>query len=342
MSLPLRSSPRISSLAHALGVAVTANPVDGILTFCESLISRVMRDFPDCATLADMLGCVASKVGIVFEEVRSDEDLVRVIKKYVALGEYGFVMLESELAGETYGVTIRRLNREGWEPPYVSVIDCRGDKAARAYYTKWHEVAHVLTLTDDSRTVFKRTHSSLNSEDPEERMMDMIAARLGFHPSMTKSLASAYGEITFDAVDQLRDQLCPEASRQSSLINFARFWPKPCILVNAAMGLKKGQKASLRQQGFFFAEAPKEELRAVRLTHSDAAREVKFTMHPNWRVPERSVIHRVYREDTSLAEAVENLSWWEASGGSRLDDWQVRVRARKCGDSVDALITPIH
>jgi hypothetical protein len=33
----------------------------------------------------------------------------------------------------------------------------------------------------------------------------------------------AYNEISFDAVDELRGQLCPAASRQASLINFARF-----------------------------------------------------------------------------------------------------------------------
>ncbi len=107
----------------------------------------------------------------------------------------------------------------------VAVIDCRGDKAARVYYTKWHEIAHVLTLADETRTCFKRTHSSLNVEDLEERMMDMIAARLGFLPAMTIKFMRAFGDINFEAVDELREQLCPGASRQASLINFARFCP---------------------------------------------------------------------------------------------------------------------
>jgi hypothetical protein len=42
------------------------------------------------------------------------------------------------------------------------------------------------------------------------------------------------------------------------------------------------------------------------------------------------------------AEAIENLGWWEASGGSRLDDQRVSVQARKTKDAVDALIVPIH
>lgn len=342
MSQPLRSSQQIARLARDLGIPIRINPVDGIMSFCEQRISQLMCDFPDCVTPADMLDCVAAKLGIVFEEVKSNDDLQRIVKKYVAMGEMGFVTLEEELSGETFGITIKRQRREEWEPQYVSVIDYRCDKAARAYYTKWHEIAHVLTLTDDTRTFFRRTHSSLNVEEPEERMMDMIAARLGFHPAMTVKFMRAYNEISFEAVDELREQLCPGASRQASLINFARFWHKPCILVNAAMGLKKEQEAKSNQQGFFFHEGPKEELRAVRVTRSDAAREEKFAVHPNWRVPERSVIHRVYFGDAGCAEAIENLDWWEASSGSRLDNQQVHVQARRMGDAVDALIVPVH
>lgn len=342
MSQSLRTSQRIAQLAYKLSVPVRVNPVDGIMSFCEFRISQLMTDFPDCSTPVGMLDCIAAKVGIIFEEVRSNDDLQRVVKKYVDMGEMVFVMLEKELAGETFGVTIKRNCREEWEPLFVSVIDCRGDKAARAYYTKWHEVAHVLTLTDEACAIFRRTHSSLNVEDPEERMMDMIAARLGFHPIMAKKFMRTYDEITFDAADELRGQLCPGASRQASLINFARFWPNPCILINAAMGLKKQQGAMVNQQGFSFYDGPKEELRAIHVTRNDAAREIKFVVHPQWRVPKQSVIYRVYFNDLGYAEAIENLDWWEASSGSRLDSQKVRVQARRTRDAVDALIVPIH
>lgn len=342
MSQSLRSSQQLARLARELGISIKINPVDGIMNFCEERITQLMCDFPDCTTPAVMLNCIASKLGVVFEEVKSDDDLQRLVKKCVAMGEIGFVMLEEELSGETFGITIKRHFREEWEPVYIAVIDCRGDKAARAYYTKWHEIGHVLTLTDETRTSFRRTHSSLNAEDPEERMMDMIAAKLGFHPAMTGKFMSAYDDISFEAVEELREQICFGASQQASLINFARFWPKPCILVNAAMGLKKQQEATVNQQGFFFHDGPKEEFRAVRVTRSDAARELKFAVHPNWRVPERSVIHRVYFGDIVYAEAIENLDWWEASSGNRLDNQQVRVQARRTRDCVDALIVPVH
>jgi hypothetical protein len=341
MSQSLRASPELSKLAKNLGIQNRVDPVDGILGFCDQRVSEMMQDFPDCETPAAMLDCVAAKAGIFFEEVYSDDDVCRLIDKYVVMGEMGFVILDEELSDETYGITIRRQNREGWEPLFVSVIDCREDKAARAYYTKWHEIAHVLTLTDDAQISFKRTHASTNTGDPEERMMDLIAARLGFHPALTAKFMHAYEEISFEVVDELRAQLCPSASRQAALINFSRFWPTPCILIRAAMGLKKQQEAQLEQQYFFFHEPPKEALRAVSVTGNDAAREMKFTIYPNWRVPERSVIFQVYSENIGYAEALENLDWWESSGGKHLSSCRVKVQARRSGNTVDALITPL-
>ncbi len=70
MSQPLRSSQQIAQLARHLGISVRVNPVDGIMNYCEERISQLMYDFPDCATPADMLRCIAGKVGVVFEEVK--------------------------------------------------------------------------------------------------------------------------------------------------------------------------------------------------------------------------------------------------------------------------------
>lgn len=340
MYQPLRASPQIAKLARDLGIPIKVDPVDGILNFCDQSVAEMMCDFPDCETLSGMLDCIAAKVGIVFEEVWSDDDVSHLVEKYATMDELGFVTLEEELSGDTYGMTIRCQCCEVWEPQFVSVIDCRGDKSARAYYTKWHEVAHVLTLTDETRISFKRTHASANAKDPEERIMDLIAARLGFHPAMTAKFMHAYKDISFETVDALRAQLCPRASRQAALINFSRFWPTPCILIRAAMGLKKHQQRQLDQQSFFFHDQPKEALRAVSVTRNDAAREMKFAVYPNWRVPERSVIFQVHSGDIEYAEGIEDLAWWESSDGKCLDACSVRVQARRFGDSVDALITP--
>ena len=114
MLQPLRVSPQITELAQNIGVPIRVNPVDGILEFCDKCVLEMMSDFPECETPAEMLDCVAGKVGIIFEEVWSDEDVRGLIKKYVMIGELGFVMLEEELSGDTYGITIRRQCSEVW------------------------------------------------------------------------------------------------------------------------------------------------------------------------------------------------------------------------------------
>jgi len=50
----------------------------------------------------------------------------------------------------------------------------------------------------------------------------------------------------------------------------------------------------------------------------------------------------VFFEDRPYAEADENLAMWESSDGTRLSDQRrVRIKAKRIGDSVHALILPL-
>lgn len=60
MSPKLKNSVRIWKFARDLGIKLTDDPVSGILRFCDQRIRKVLRDFPDCKTLSDLLDCVAS------------------------------------------------------------------------------------------------------------------------------------------------------------------------------------------------------------------------------------------------------------------------------------------
>lgn len=89
-----------------------------------------------------------------------------------------------------------------------------------------------------------------------------------------------------------------------------------------------------------FQEGPKEILRAVQVTPNDAARSTNFVIFPNMRVPDRSIINKVFSGFSSDGQAAEDLSWWESSDGSRLPEAKVLVQARGVRDGVRALITP--
>jgi hypothetical protein len=337
----LSESVQVYQLARDLGIRVSKpnELIPSMMQYCEQQISQLMQGQPDCETLTELLGWVANRLGTSFIMIHSDEDLQRTKQEYLERRELGFVQLEDELAPHVFGLTIELQNRESWEPEFVSIIDCRGEKAMRSYFTKWHELAHLLTLTRQKRLVFKRTHVSVNGNDPEERLMDIIAGHFGFYPQIARK--SMNGEISFNAIERLREQLCPEASLQSSLINFVRCWNHPCILLRAEPALKKDEEAQLCQGRFDFLDAPQPALRVVQVSPNDLARERRFTIHKHMRVPEHSIISWVFSGTVLYDEAEECLSWWETSNGTRLPRCVVRVKARRCSQCVEALVMPL-
>src|SRR6185437_10914935 len=166
--VPLKRNYKIHSLAADLGIKPSSDPVRDVVRYCEKRVRGFLKDFPDCATLAQLLELCASKLGTRFEEIQSDEQLEEVRGRYLRQNERAFATLTDELGSNVFGVTFKRLSRKPWELPYVSVIDCRGDKNYRSYYTKWHELGHLLILTDQMRLSFRRTHFGLDEKDPEE------------------------------------------------------------------------------------------------------------------------------------------------------------------------------
>ncbi len=154
----LKHSVSVWKLARDLGIAGTDDPIAAIIKFCERRVKKVLEAFPDCHSLADLLDCVAAKLGTIFEIVTTDEHLEQIQKKYVLKAEKIFAGLDKELSEDVFAITYRRNNRESWEPEFISVIDARGAKAPRVYFSKWHELAHLLTLTDQLRLSFRRTH----------------------------------------------------------------------------------------------------------------------------------------------------------------------------------------
>ena len=326
-------------MARDLGLKPSDNVVRDILRYCDGRIRKLLSDFTDEHTPASILEWLASKLGTRFEVIRTDSELTAVHGKYVALGEIGFVDLFNELSHDVFGITIRRHKQKPFELPFVSVIDCRGPKISARYFTKWHEIAHLLTMTDQLRLVFRRTQCSTESKEPEEALMDIIAGQFGFRPPSNFEFVT--DEISFEAVENLRTLLCAEASKQAALISFVKFWPSPCILLTAKMGMRKSEERQIVQSRFDFVEAPTEYLRAVKVTLSDAAREAGFTIFRNMRVPESSIIHRVYSEPLQELEGDEDLNMWGSSDGSFLPRCRINVKARKSWDGVEALITPL-
>jgi hypothetical protein len=335
---PLKHSYKIRALASDLGVKPSDDPIREIVRFCQRRVRRFLRDFPECPTLSQLLEICASKLGTKFEEIHSDNGLQEVRSRYLRQGERAFASLHDELSTNVLGITFKRLSRKAWELPYVSVVDCREEKRFRSYYTKWHELGHLLILTDQMRLAFCRTHIGTDDKDPEEALVEIIAGAFGFLPDLVLPLAT--GEPSFERIEDIRVKLCPEASWQSALIGIVKAWPTPCMLLLAKMGLKRGERRALAQGAFGFQESPKEALRAVQVTPNEAARKENFVIFPNMRVPERSLINRVFTREAADDKALEDLSWWESSDGSRLSSCGIFVQVQKTREGVFALVTP--
>lgn len=338
MSTRLDRKPQIYTLASDLGLQRSEQPCQRILQFVEAKVKKISKTFA-CKSLNDLLIAIANDVGTIFREIHSDDDLRKLREGYVSKGELIFANLAAELSrSDDYAITIGVHTQHPWEPRFASVIDCRGDKRFRTYFTKWHELAHLLTLTPQMRLVFRRSHSRENSNDPEERLMDVIASSVGFLPDFLPD--KARGELSFEGISEIKKEFCPDASVQAATIGIVKAFPSPCILVEAELALKRHEIAAASQIGFGFHNGPRPCLRAVHATVNTAAREEGLQFFKNWRVPVASVIADVF-DGGGYAEADEDLSWWSASGGKRLDPFPVRIKARKTGKSVQALVIPI-
>jgi len=333
----LNSSIIVHRLVSDLGLRASADPVRAVLLHCHKLVKEFLSDYPDCPNPAKLLEFLANKLGTRIVEIHSEVDLRRVAKEYTDRGERAFATLEQELADEqSYGITIKLRTHHSWEPGYVSVVDCRGRKQQRSYHTKWHELGHLLILTDQTRLAFRRTHDPTQPKSAEESVVDAIAGEFSFYPRMVKPLA--HGEISFEKIEVIRAQACPEASFYSSVLNIAKLWPTPCVWIEAKLAYKKKENGS--QQSFGFQEAPRQMLRAVHASPNDAARQLGLVVIPNFRVPNESVIHRVFYDDLPHAEAEENLALWRSSDGTQLANRQVRVKAKRLSGYIHALILP--
>jgi hypothetical protein len=333
----LTTSFRIHKLAHDLGLRSTEDPISSIIQFCEKRVRSFLKEFPKCSSPSELLDILAAKLRTKFEIIRDDQDLNEIKRRYIAAGERAFANLENEFPVDVFGVTFRRLTKKPWEPDFVSVIDSRGEKSFRANHTKWHELGHLLVMTDQSRLAFRRTFCKQDFKDPEESLVDVLAGHFEYWPLFFTNRMT--GRVSFRKIEDVRVEICPEASKASSIFGLVKAWPTPCVLIEASLDYKQKDKDLQGQAAMPFRDIPKKDLRVTSMLANDPARLLGMRLHRNWRVPRESALYRAFEGSEPTTE-IENLNWWTTSTGSRLPDFQVSVETRKAGDVLQALITP--
>jgi hypothetical protein len=338
-------APEIADLAAELGVGGGAS-TDAILALCRRRIDAWVADAGGVSGIDELESLVANRLQMVFEEIRSDEDFDRLTEVYArqkkdpVFGSLRFQFNDSE--NPIFGMLLHRKTSLDAPDRYVAVIDCRGVKLARRFFTRWHEIAHRLTTHADGGD----TEPGYRSEhDPIERLMDEIAGHVGFYEPIFdpayRQISQGKQHLTFGTVQGVIDVAFPTASFQATLFACSRRLLTPVVYLEATLDHKKEVKRKMATPSLFGDAPPPGELRAVKVIPNNAAQEDGFYIPTNMRVPAGSVIHRLFEAELLTDDnAQECLSQWE-SRGKALPRRAVAVEGRKVGDRVIAIVQPM-
>lgn len=345
----LNRAPEVLAMADALHLPSSVRPVDEILAFCREKIAGWLRGRRNLPSMTELEAIVCEKLHLIFEEFHSDHELKEIIRKYCAAGEYAFASLAADFDDKTYATLLERSKATRYSRDrYVAVVDCRGAKSSRRFFTRWHEIAHLLTLYRQLELPF---HRSRDDNSSLERLMDKIAADVGFYEPIIRPVLNSEivrgGGLTFDAIENVRQQFCREASFQATLKACVSRVNHPVLYVEASLALKKNEREMLasEQTEFLPRTLPRKKLRAV-VTVPNSAAHGMIELHRNMQVPATSIIYRTFFGDEALGDAFEmvgreNLRDWKHSDGSSLPELDVRVHARRFPGGVYAMICPI-
>jgi hypothetical protein len=135
---------KIITMARGLGLPAD-DAVNSIKSFCRSRIAKMLKSAASVQTIWDLEKIVCAHLNLVIHEIWNDDELHEFSLRYARdEGDSKVAALDMELEKpNTFGVIYQRNKRnEAGEFQYVAFVDCRGGKALRRFFTRWHEIAH--------------------------------------------------------------------------------------------------------------------------------------------------------------------------------------------------------
>jgi len=341
----LDQEPEIIQLAIDLGLDGRERPVSEVVEYCLRKIESWMPPGPPPGNIQGFQELICRRLGLTFEEIHADSDLDAVIRKYVSQGDFVFAHAKQSLDNWTFAELFERPNASDQADHYVAIIDCRGEeKKARRFFTRCHEIAHLLVLTPRLSPPFNR---DAKERCPIERLMDLIAGEIGFYgPVFRPALADCvakHGGLSYQAVEDLRATYCPEASFHATAIAAVKAYDRPAILAEARYALKAAEQRALNTGKTSLSQGakPQSKLRVASVVINSAAKEAGIRIDLNMEVPGKSIIAQAVRKgDETVLEDRENLSSWVHSDGSTLPEFEVIIGASATPERAIALIRP--
>ena len=184
----------VIALARELGLR--GNPVEAVVRFCEEKIGCWAADF---GARGECGG-----VGTTGRRPPASWSSRRCVRTTIWNGSSPSTWprantcsprCDDELDPTTFGLTIKRKHcgPESGDK-YVAVIDCRGEKATRRFFTRWHEIAHLLVLEKELRCarapILARPHRAAHGRDRWPRRVLRAALRSCLRPRAQTGLSS--------------------------------------------------------------------------------------------------------------------------------------------------------
>lgn len=341
--------PRVVTLAKELGLTIRGDCLATIRRFALEQVRSIVENAPiPVESLGILRRVLADKYRVRIEFIRTDEDVPTLAAKHADFHSALGPRLEQEfLKDTTEGITLEREHDDAHRFRYLAIADARGNRTARAYFTAWHEIAHiVLHPAQLAFEGFRRTPTLAEvKKDPIETVVDHVAGHLAFYePLFRPMLDAAVGEhgVTFRALEAARATIDPTPSLFASAVACLHLQDRPMLLVEAEMAFKRSEDRFRRsgQQSFAFASEPTAKLRAVKVVPNEFADDAGFAIRPNMRIPQNSILYRAFESaaETDLT-AQEDQSWWEDSTTGALPALAMHVHAARRGRYVYALIT---
>lgn len=275
-------------------------------------------------TPVERLAVLADSASVLFEIARTNEELDEMAARYARLGELGFLARRERFDGELLAAILRRNSPAQGERTFVALVDARGDKGAREFFSQAHEVAHPVL---EPQLAFN-FRDETKVRDAWEKLVDQVGAEMVFSGT---SWANAIGlalqnspGLTVAAVADLRSKMASTASLTTIALAAADQANRPILVAWAGCeGSKRDPTPILR----LLRPAPNAVAVADGITH----------IHRKRRVPDSSPIARSYRSRSDEV-GFEDLGDWRDSTGVALPTQRVWTAARAMGERVFAIM----
>jgi len=319
-------------LARNLHIPESGDSLRELSEHAIASVQKMLAEWNGIDTIEDLRFLVADKLSVKLEFLRTDADVDRIAGEYRHfLTRWRHLLHADFLHGTTEGLLIDNPAPQKGGRRYLAIIDARGSRSARAYFTAWHELAHLLLCPPQQLMLdgFRRTPiADAKLKDPLESAVDQIAGLLAFwSPIFGPALQEEVGaHLTFAGIERAAANVAPGASLYAAGLAATRLWLKLAVFLTAEMRTKtNGTGLALRVQTLI----------------PNGRAESDCAIRKNMRVPPTSIIARAFAEPFGRELAVdENQKEWEVSGQGHLPARAWHVQSVRRGSAVYAILTP--